>query len=88
MDPSFQDKTREDKSETISIEELIEQKRAELSAAACLTPVTIESFIQWKKRKLREKAEKARSDHILLTTFFCQKNPFLCLSFVNIDFKY
>lgn len=65
LPPGFtlkKDKTREDKTESISIEELIEQKRAELSASACLTPVTIESFIQWKKRKLREKAEKARKD--------------------------
>ena len=56
----LQDKNREDKTESISIEELIEQKRAELSAQANLTPVTVQSFIQWKKRKLLEKAEKAR----------------------------
>ena len=51
---------KENKTETSSIEELIEQRRAELSAKANLTPVTIESFIQWKRRKLREKAEKAK----------------------------
>jgi hypothetical protein len=56
----FQDKMKEDKGETTSIEELIEQKRAELSAQPNLTPVTIESFIQWKKRKLKEKADKAK----------------------------
>jgi hypothetical protein len=56
----FQDKVREDKGDTISLEELIEQKRAELSAQPNLTPVTIETFILWKKRKLREKAENAK----------------------------
>ena len=61
---TLQDKNREDKTETISIEELIEQKRAELSAQANLTPVTIQSFIMWKKRKMLEKAEKERQvDH-------------------------
>ena len=51
---------KENKSETSSLEELIEQKRAELSAKPNLTPVTIESFIQWKRRKLKEKAEQAK----------------------------
>ena len=55
-----QDKVREDKNETSSLEELIEQKRAELSTRPNLTPVTIESFIQWKRRKLKEKADQAK----------------------------
>jgi hypothetical protein len=42
------------------LEELIEQRRAELSAIPNLTPVTIQSFIQWKRRKLKEKADQAR----------------------------
>lgn len=44
------------------MEELVEQKRAELSAKPNLTPVTLETFVKWKKRKLREKAEKAKKD--------------------------
>lgn len=56
----LQDKKNETKVDTISIEELIEQKRAELSASSNLTPVTLQSFIAWKKRKLREKAEQAK----------------------------
>ena len=46
----------------ISIEELIEEKRAELSAQANLTPVTLESFVKWKKRKLAEKAEADKKE--------------------------
>jgi len=56
------DKKREEKSEGISIEELIEQKRAELSAQPNLTPVTLETFVKWKKRKLREKAENEKKE--------------------------
>merc|ERR1712037_897043 len=41
-----------------SIEELIEQKRIELNAQSkTLTPVNLQTFVAWKKRKLREKAE-------------------------------
>ena len=48
-----------DKKDEISIEELIEQKRAELSAQnKTLTPVNLQTFVAWKKRKLREKKEK------------------------------
>merc|ERR1712029_641264 len=67
LPPGFvlkKDKKREEKAEGISIEELIEEKRAELSASANLTPVTLESFVKWKKRKLAEKAaaEKKEAD--------------------------
>ena len=37
------------------MEELIEQKRAELGVRTDLTPVNIESFVKWKRRKLAEK---------------------------------
>ena len=50
------------KSDKISMEELVENKRAELSARSDLTPVTLETFVKWKKRKLREKAEAAKKD--------------------------
>ena len=46
----------------ISIEELIEEKRAELSASSGLTPVTLESFVKWKRRKLAEKAEAEKKE--------------------------
>ena len=41
----------------ISLEELIEQRRAGLGARTDLTPVNIESFVKWKKRKLAEKVQ-------------------------------
>uniref|UniRef100_A0A915EJ56 C3H1-type domain-containing protein n=1 Tax=Ditylenchus dipsaci TaxID=166011 RepID=A0A915EJ56_9BILA len=44
--------------EEISLEELIEKERSALSSKDC-TKVTLESFIAWKKRKLREKQQKA-----------------------------
>jgi len=45
-------------SDKVSIEELIEQKRIELNAQSkALTPVNLQTFVAWKKRKLREKAE-------------------------------
>jgi len=66
LPPGFvlkKDKKREEKAEGISIEELIEQKRAELSAKAGeLTPVNLETFVKWKKRKLREKAENEKKE--------------------------
>ena len=40
----------------------MENKRAELSARSDLTPVTLETFVKWKKRKLREKAEEATKE--------------------------
>ena len=43
------------KGDEISLEELIEQRRAELGARTDLTPINIESFVKWKKRKLAEK---------------------------------
>ena len=58
----MQDRKKEEKKDQISIEELVEEKRAELSAKQDLTPVTLETFVKWKKRKLREKAEAAKKD--------------------------
>jgi len=65
LPPGFvlkKDKKREEKAEGISIEELIEEKRAELSASSGLTPVTLESFVKWKRRKLAEKAEAEKKE--------------------------
>ena len=39
-----------------SLEEIIEEQRAKLTSEG--TPVTLESFMKWKERKLQEKAEK------------------------------
>merc|ERR1712018_698178 len=62
LPPGFvlkKDKKKEEKKEEISIEELVEQKRAELSAQnKTLTPITLQTFVAWKKRKLREKKAK------------------------------
>ena len=56
---NFQDRQKAEKKDQMSIEELIENRRAELSAKSDLTPVNLETFVKWKKRKLREKAEAA-----------------------------
>merc|ERR1711872_115021 len=51
------DKKRQEKErEEISIEELIEKERANLSTGN-LTKVTLETFVAWKKKKLKEKAD-------------------------------
>jgi len=50
------------KGDEISLEELIEQRRAELGARTDLTPVNIESFVKWKKRKMAEKVEKEKKE--------------------------
>ena len=34
-----------------------------MSTRTNLTPVTLESFVKWKKRKLREKAEAAKEEN-------------------------
>jgi len=46
----------------ISLEELIEERRAELSQRTNLTPVNIESFVKWKRRKLAEKVETEKKE--------------------------
>ena len=43
---------------------MIEQKRVEVtSSVKTLTPVTLQSFVAWKKRKLREKAENEQKEN-------------------------
>lgn len=73
LPPGFvlkKDKKKEDKKDQISLEDLIERERAALAASSKFTKVTLESFLAWKKRKLKEKAdamckaeEKKRSDY-------------------------
>jgi len=66
LPPGFvlkKDKKREEKKDEISIEELIEEKRAELSRSnKQLTPVNLQTFVAWKKRKLRKKAENEKKE--------------------------
>ncbi|KAK3915447.1 Zinc finger CCCH domain-containing protein 15-like protein [Frankliniella fusca] len=62
LPPGFvlkKDKKKE-KKEEISLEDLIERERAALGSK--LTKVTLETFIAWKKRKLKEKAENAAKE--------------------------
>ncbi|CAI4230114.1 unnamed protein product [Auanema sp. JU1783] len=49
------------KESEISLEELIEKERAALSSKN-LTKITLQSFVAWKKKKLREKKEKEEAD--------------------------
>lgn len=53
----LQDKKKEDKKDEISLEDLIEHERAALGSN--LTKVTLETFLAWKKRKVKEKKEAA-----------------------------
>lgn len=54
---SSQDKKKEDKKDEISLEDLIEHERAALGSN--LTKVTLETFLAWKKRKVKEKKDAA-----------------------------
>lgn len=59
LPPGFvlkRDKKKEDKTEQISIEDLVERERAQLGGS--LIRVTYETFQLWKKKKLKEKQEK------------------------------
>ena len=51
------DKKKEEKKVEISLEDLIEKERAALGSV--LTKVTLETFLAWKKRKLKEKKDAA-----------------------------
>ncbi|XP_034946931.1 zinc finger CCCH domain-containing protein 15 homolog isoform X1 [Chelonus insularis] len=63
LPPGFvlkKDKKKEDKKDEISLEDLIEKERANLGPNQ--TRITLETFLAWKKRKIREKKEKAEKD--------------------------
>lgn len=56
-------KDMEEQKETITIEELVERERGELiNSGKKLTPVTLESFLKWKNRKIQEKKAKAEKE--------------------------
>lgn len=57
----LQDKKKEEKKDEISLEELIEKERAALGSNQ--TKVTLETFLAWKKRKLREKEDAASKEN-------------------------
>ncbi|CAG2065080.1 unnamed protein product, partial [Timema podura] len=60
LPPGFvlkKDRKKEEKKDDISLEDLIERERAALGSK--LTKVTLETFIAWKKRKLKEKKDAA-----------------------------
>ncbi|CAD6186072.1 unnamed protein product [Caenorhabditis auriculariae] len=54
-------KMDEQKEEQISIEELVETERAALSSKN-LTKITLQSFVAWKKKKLRERKQKEEEE--------------------------
>ncbi|XP_014248418.1 zinc finger CCCH domain-containing protein 15 homolog [Cimex lectularius] len=54
-------KKKDDKKDEISLEDLIERERASL-ASKQFTKITLESFLAWKKRKVKEKKDKAQRD--------------------------
>jgi hypothetical protein len=61
LPPGFQlkgDKSKEDSAEKISMEMLVEKERAALGKN--VTPITLTSFLAWKKRKIAEKKEELR----------------------------
>ncbi|KAM0728347.1 Zinc finger CCCH domain-containing protein 15-like protein [Formica fusca] len=63
LPPGFvlkKDKKKEDKKDEISLEDLIERERANLGPHQ--TKITLETFLAWKKRKLKEKEEQAIKD--------------------------
>jgi DRG Family Regulatory Proteins, Tma46 len=55
-------KMEKDKEE-ISIEDLVEKERANLGSTN-LTKVTLETFVAWKKKKLREKADAEKKEKV------------------------
>ncbi|XP_050532376.1 zinc finger CCCH domain-containing protein 15 homolog [Daktulosphaira vitifoliae] len=72
LPPGFvlkKDRKKDDKKDEIQLEDLIERERAALNSVK-FTRVTLESFLAWKKRKVKEKKEaiikdeeKKRSDY-------------------------
>jgi len=54
------DKKKEEEEDKVSLEEHIENERNQLSGE--LTPVTIQTFLAWKSRKLKEKKEKLKKE--------------------------
>ncbi|XP_066958801.1 zinc finger CCCH domain-containing protein 15 homolog [Macrobrachium rosenbergii] len=63
LPPGFvlkKDRKKLEKQDQISLEDLIERERAALGSNT--TKVTLETFLAWKKRKLKEKEEQEKKD--------------------------
>ena len=63
LPPGFvlnKDKKKADKKDDITIEELVEIERAKLDYS--LPKITLESFLEWKKKKIRERVEKDQKE--------------------------
>jgi len=54
------DRKKADKREDITLEELVDRERSALGIS--VTPVTLQTFLAWKKRKLKEKEEAKKKD--------------------------
>ncbi|XP_054287006.1 zinc finger CCCH domain-containing protein 15 homolog [Macrosteles quadrilineatus] len=65
LPPGFvlkKDRKKEEKKDEISLEDLIEKERSALSASGKFTKVTLDSFLAWKKRKVKEKKEALQKE--------------------------
>ena len=68
------DKKKMDKDrEEISIEDLIEKERGTLDTAT-LTKVTLQTFVAWKKKKLKEKADAEKQNKVARFILFKDSN--------------
>merc|ERR1711936_1449760 len=67
LPPGFvlkKDKMKKEQDEaTITLEELIETERAKLDQSK-LTKITLQSFVAWKKKKLKERAEAEKKENL------------------------
>ncbi|XP_064646351.1 zinc finger CCCH domain-containing protein 15-like [Lineus longissimus] len=73
LPPGFvlkKDQKKEDKADQVSLEELIERERAALGVN--LTKITLETFVEWKKRKRKEKIDIASKEKDKKKTDFKQ----------------
>lgn len=71
-------KLLEEQKDAISLEELIESERAALGS--CVTKVTLESFLSWKKRKVEEKKQQLVKDEEKKRNDFVKHGRLLGLS--------
>ena len=82
------DKKRMEKErEEISLEDLIEKERATLDHSK-VTKVTLETFVAWKKKKLKEKKEAAEKLKVVLYILYQQRSfKMLTLDFLILSFS-
>merc|ERR1712200_99412 len=76
-------KKMEKDKEEISLEDLIEKERANLDTSK-LTKVTLETFVAWKKKKLKEKKEKEKKGTVSGRDLFL-KDPAMLARHVEED---